>query len=55
MGRPLKAVNVRQREREREREVRRLRLQVRRLQSSQAPQRPYRATPNTEGVDPGTV
>jgi hypothetical protein len=53
MGRPIRAVNLRQSERQRERELRRLRMQVRRLENEQSSQRPYRATPNTEGVDPG--
>lgn len=50
----LKPTNVRQQERARQRELRLLRLKVRQLESSQSQQRPYRATPNTEGVDPGT-
>jgi hypothetical protein len=55
MGRPLKPTNLRQQERARDREMRRLRQQVRRLENNVIQQRPYRATPNTEGVDPGTV
>ena len=55
MGRPLKPTNLRQQERAQEREMRRLRQQIRRLENSQNQQRPYRACPNTEGVDPGTV
>jgi len=51
MSRPLKPTNVRQQERQRDRELRKLRQQVRRLENNVAQQRPYRATPNTEGVD----
>jgi len=54
MGRPLKPTNLRQQERHRDREMRRLRQQIRRLENNLSQQRPYRATPNTEGVDPGT-
>ena len=53
MSRPLKATNLRQQERQKDREMRKLRQQVRRLENSVAQQRPYRATPNTEGVDSG--
>jgi hypothetical protein len=55
MGRPLRPISAAQRERTREREIRRLQMQVRRLQNRDTSQRPYRPTPNTEGVDPGTV
>lgn len=54
MGRPLRPSNLAQQERQNQREMRRLRQQVRRLQNQVAQQRPYRATPNTEGVDPET-
>ena len=54
MGRPLKPINLLQQERARNREIRRLRQQVRRLENNVIQQRPYRGTPNTEGVDPGT-
>lgn len=54
MGRALHATNLRQQERQQEREMRRLRQQVRRLENNVSQQRPYRACPNTEGVDPGT-
>lgn len=52
MSRAEKATNLRQQERQRERELRKLRQQVRRLEHSVSQQRPYRATPNSEGVDP---
>ena len=55
MARTLQPTNIRQQQAARDREIQRLRMQIRRMENTQQTPRIFRASPNSQGVDPGTI